>query len=75
MLPNMLVHLPLKKFLQKTALNVKGSNLVVKLSEFHLRFKFIKGIKTQLLMLYLDYLILNLCKYGTILTTIIDNIK
>ena len=42
-------HLPLKRFLQKTALNAKVNNWRVELSDYDIKFKYIKGIKNTLL--------------------------
>ena len=41
-------HLPLKKFLAKNTLNFKVNNWAIKISPFHITFKYIKGIKNTL---------------------------
>ena len=39
-------HLPLNRFLQKTTLNAKVNNWGMELSDYEIRLKFIKGIKS-----------------------------
>ena len=41
-------HLPLKKFLEKKTLNSKVSNWVVEISQYKIKFKYMKGIKNTL---------------------------
>ena len=41
-------HLPLGRFLQQTAINAKVKNLSVGLSDYNIKFEFIKGIKNTL---------------------------
>ena len=41
-------HLPLRKFLTKNTLNSKVNNWAIKISPFHITFKYIKGIKNTL---------------------------
>ena len=41
-------YLPLKKFLAKNTLNSKVNNWAIKISPFHITFKYIKGIKNTL---------------------------
>ena len=48
MVQSMLVHLALKRFLQKTTINAKASDWGVELSDFNIRLKFIKGITNTL---------------------------
>ena len=43
-------HLPLKKFLAKNTLNSKVNNWAVEISPFRITFRYIKGIKTPLLI-------------------------
>ena len=45
-------HLALKRFLQKTTSNVKVNKWSSELSDYNIKFKFIKGVKTHLLILY-----------------------
>ena len=41
-------HLPLKKFLEKKTLNSKVSNWGVEISQYKIKFKYMKGIKNTL---------------------------
>ena len=41
-------HLPLKKFLQKNTLNSKVNNWAVEISQYRIKFEYIKGIKNTL---------------------------
>ena len=41
-------HLPLKKFLEKKTLNSKVSNWVVEISQYKIKFEYMKGIKNTL---------------------------
>ena len=41
-------HLPLKKFLAKNTLNSKVNNWAIEILPFHIKFKYIKGIKNTL---------------------------
>ena len=41
-------HLPLRKFLAKNTLNSKVNNWAIKISPFHITFKYMKGIKNML---------------------------
>ena len=47
-------HMPLKECLQKTILNAKANGLGVELSDYNIKIKFIKGIKTQVQTPYHD---------------------
>ena len=46
-------HLPLKHFLQKTTLNAKVNYWRVELSEYTIKFKYIKGVQNIFLILCL----------------------
>ena len=47
-------HLPLTRFLQKTMFDCEINNWGLKLSDLNIKFKFIQGVKTPLVMLSLD---------------------
>ena len=51
--------LHLKHFLQKTTLNAKINNWKIGASDYNIKFKFIKSVKSCLPIFYPDWLILN----------------